>query len=48
MVGESGRRLGESTYYNVYPRRPDHDQFLTQDKKLTTSGRGRSEGDIRE
>ena len=40
---ESGRRIGESTYYDVYLRRPDVGRFFNQDKKLPTSGRGRWE-----
>ena len=53
MVGQKGRLeseriIGESTYSDVYLRRPDVGLFLTHDEKLPTSGRGRSEGDIRE
>ena len=48
MVEESGRRIGESTYHDVYLQRPDIGEFVTRDKKLPTSGRGQSEGEIRE
>ena len=48
MGGERRRRKGESTYHDMDLRRPDVDRFLTQDKKSPTSGRVRSEGQIRE
>ena len=42
MANPHGRTIGESTYYEMYLRRPDIGRFFNQDKKLPTSGRGRS------
>ena len=48
MTNPHGRTIGESTYYEMYLRRPDVGRFLTRDKKLPTSGHGLSEGEIKE